>query len=204
MESAARLHLDLACVTLHRTQEEFEESTRKLEEKVDALEKKLEERVDERVNTLQKKVEAKIDGVQASLTTRIEINDYLYDLRLEREATRVFDNKRESPSFIWRINGMNRILREAKRSTDVESEPFLSGANGYKLKVLMQPSGDLSRSGKNGYVTAGCCTLAAELAIRQAFPILPFRLNHNIFKPPTNADHSSPWCFSGNQSSVGT
>ena len=153
MESAARLHLDLACVTLHRTQEEFKETTRKLEEKVDALEKKLEERVDERVNTLQKKVEAKIDGVQASLTTRIEINDYLYDLRLEREATRVFDNKRESPSFIWRINGMNRILREARRSTDVESEPFFSEANGYKLKVLMKPSGDLSRSGKNGYVS---------------------------------------------------
>ena len=97
MESAARLHLALACVTLHRRHEEFKETTRKLEEKVDALEKKLEERVDERVNTLQKKVEAKLEGVQASLTTGIEINDYLYDLRLEREATRVFDDKRESP-----------------------------------------------------------------------------------------------------------
>jgi len=153
LESAARLHLDLACVKLHRTQEEFKETTRKLEEKVDALEKKLQETVDERVNTLQKKVEAKIDGVQASLTSRIEINDYLYDLRLEREAARVSDDKRESPSFIWKINGMHKILREARRSTDVESEPFFSGVNGYKLKVLMEPSGDLSRSGKNGYVS---------------------------------------------------
>ena len=76
MESAARLHLDLACVKLHRTQEEFKETTRKLEEKVDALEKKFEERVDERVNnTLHKKVEAKMDGVQGSLTTRVEIID---------------------------------------------------------------------------------------------------------------------------------
>ena len=153
MESAARLHRDLACVTLHRTQQEFKETTRKLEEKVDALEKKLEERVNERVNTLQKKVEAKIDGVQASLTTRIEINDYLYDVRLEREGTRVSDDNMESPSFIWKINGMYRILREARRNTDIESEPFFSGANGYKLKVLIQPSGDLSRSGKNGYVS---------------------------------------------------
>ena len=156
LESAARLHLDLACVKLHRTQEEFkkqQETTRKLEEKVDALEKKLEKRVDERVDALQRKLEAKIDGVQASLTTRMEINDYLYDLRLEREATRDSDTKRESPSFIWKINGMHKILREARRSTRVESEPFFSEANGYKLKVFMEPSGDLSRSGKNGYVS---------------------------------------------------
>ena len=153
MESAARLHLDLACVKLHRTQEEFKETTRKLEEKVDALEKKFEERVDVRVNALEKKVEAKIDGVQASLNTRMEINDYFFDLRLEREATRVSDDKRKSPSFIWKIIGMYKILREARRSPDVESEPFFSGTNGYKLKVLMEPSGDLSRSGKNGYVS---------------------------------------------------
>ena len=52
---------------------------------------------------------------------------------------------------------MYRILREARRSTDIESEPFYSGANGYKLKVLMQPSGDLPRSGKNGYVSTPYC-----------------------------------------------
>lgn len=153
MESAARLHLDLACVKLHRTQEEFQDATRKLEEKVDALEKKLEEKVDERVDTLQKKVEAKIDVVQASLTSKIEINDYLYDFRLEREVMRVSDKKKESRPFIWKINGVHKTLREAKRNTWVESEPFFSEANGYKLKVLMQPSGDLSRSGKNGYVS---------------------------------------------------
>lgn len=153
MESAARLHLDLACVKLYRTQEEFKETTRKLEEKVDALEKKLEERMDERVNTLQRKVEAKIDGVEASLTTRFEINDYLFDLKLEREATRVSDDKRESPCFVWKINGMHEILRLARNIVDVESEPFFSEANGYKLKVVMEPSGEWSRSGKNGYVS---------------------------------------------------
>ena len=105
------------------------------------------------LNTLQKKVEAKTDRVQASLTTIFEINDYFYDLRLEREATRVANDKREPPAFVWKINGKYKILREARRSPDVESEPFFSGANGYKLKVLMEPSGDLSRSGKNGYVS---------------------------------------------------
>ena len=139
---------------LHSTQEEFKETTRKLEEKVDALEKKLEKRVDERVNSLQKKLDAKIDGVHASLTARIGINGYRYDLRFEREAKRVSGDKRESPSFIWKINGMHKILREAWRgSDDVESEPFFSEANGYKLKVVMEPSGDVSRSGKNGYVS---------------------------------------------------
>ena len=95
----------------------------------------------------------KIDGAQASLTTIIEINDYFYDLRLEREAMRVSNDKREPPAFSWKINDMYKILREARRSPDVESEPFYSGTNGYKLKVLMEPCGDLSRSGKNGYVS---------------------------------------------------
>ena len=48
---------------------------------------------------------------------------------------------------------MHKILREARRNTNVESEPFFFGANGYKLKVLMELSGDLSRSDKNGYVS---------------------------------------------------
>ena len=118
-----------------------------------SLEKKIQERVYERLNIVQKKVETKIDGAQASLTTIIEINDYFFDLRLEREATRVSDDKRKSPSFTWKVNGMYKILREARRDTDVESEPFFSRANDYKLRVLMEPSGDLSRSGKNGYVS---------------------------------------------------
>ena len=121
-----------------------------------SVEKKIQEGVDGRVNTLQKKVEAQIDGVQASLTTRIEINDYFYDLRLEIEVTRVSSDKREPPAFVWKINGMYKILSVARRSPGVESEPFFSGANGYKLKVLMEPSGDLSRSGRNGYVSLPC------------------------------------------------
>ena len=107
--------------------------------------------MDERVNnTLHKKVEAKMDGSQGSLTTRVKIIDYLFVLKLEREVTKISDDKGKSPSVIWKINGMYKILREARRNTNVESEQFLFGANGYKLKVLMEPSGDLSRSDKNG------------------------------------------------------
>ena len=69
------------------------------------------------------------------------------------EVPKISDDKGKSPSVIWKINGMYKILREARRSPDVESEPFFSRANGYKLKVLMEPCGDLSRSGKNGYVS---------------------------------------------------
>lgn len=137
LEFVVRFYFDLVCVMLYRIQEEFKEIIRKFEEKVDVLEKKFEERVDERVNIFQKKVEVKIDGVQVSLIIRIEINDYFYDLRFEREVIRVFDNKRELLLFIWRINGMNRILREVRRSIDVESELFFFEVNGYKLKVFM-------------------------------------------------------------------
>ena len=87
--------------------------------------------MDERVNnTLHKKVEAKMDGSQGSLTTRVKIIDYLFVLKLEREVTKISDDKGKSPSVIWKINGMYKILREARRNTNVESEPFFSRANG--------------------------------------------------------------------------
>ena len=41
LESAAKLHLDLACVKLNKNNEEFQEVTRKLEAKIDTLEKSM-------------------------------------------------------------------------------------------------------------------------------------------------------------------
>ena len=41
LESAAKLHLDLACVKLNKNNEESQEVTRKLEAKIDALEKSM-------------------------------------------------------------------------------------------------------------------------------------------------------------------
>ena len=44
LESAAKLHFHLACVKLNRNNEEFQEVTKRLEAKIDALEKKVEEK----------------------------------------------------------------------------------------------------------------------------------------------------------------
>ncbi|KAL9954684.1 hypothetical protein ACROYT_G042252 [Oculina patagonica] len=53
LDAAARRHLDLACVKLNTNQEEFKETTRKLESKIEALEEKLDS---------QKQLTAKLDG----------------------------------------------------------------------------------------------------------------------------------------------
>ncbi|KAL9954680.1 hypothetical protein ACROYT_G042246 [Oculina patagonica] len=157
LESAARVHLDFACVKLHRTQKEFKETTRKLEERVDTLQKQLEDKVDEKVCALQKKLEEKVGAVKADLTSKIDINNYVLDFRIDREISEIrrnqSDQKKQSTSFIWKISGIYRILREATRNTSVKSEPFFTEPNGYKLRVLMKPNGDLSRSGKTGYVS---------------------------------------------------
>ena len=44
LESAAKLHFHLACVKLNRNNEEFQEVTKRLEAKIDALEKQVEEK----------------------------------------------------------------------------------------------------------------------------------------------------------------
>ena len=182
LESAARVHLDFACVKLYRTQNEFKETTRKLEEKVDILQKQLEEKVNEKVDTLQKRLEEKVSEVKKDLTSSIDINHIVLDVRIDREIREISDEireisdkKKKSPSFIWKINGMHRILREASRSTSVCSDPFFTEANAYKLKVLMKPNGDLSRSGKTGYVSFYLVIMRGEYDA-----ILPWPFQHTV------------------------
>lgn len=170
-------------MTLHRTQKEFKETTRKLEEKVDTLQKQLEDKVDEKVCALQKKLEEKVGAVKADLTSKIDINNYVLDFRIDREVREIrrnqSDQKKQSPSFIWKIIGIHRLLREATRSTDVKSEPFFTEPNGYKLRVLMSPNGELSRSGKTGYVSFYIVIMRGEYDAILPWPfmhIMTFRL----------------------------
>ena len=44
LESAAKLHLNLACVKLNKNSDEFQEVTKRLEAKIDALEKQVQEK----------------------------------------------------------------------------------------------------------------------------------------------------------------
>lgn len=117
LESAARHHLDLACVKLNRNNEEFQEVTKRLEAKIDALEKKVEEKWNS----------------QQQLTTHLSV--------LNRKVLKL---KEESSPFVWNISGFKGLLKSAKKgiNTGVDSPPFFTGPVGYKLHVFINPNGD--------------------------------------------------------------
>lgn len=127
LDCAVRRHLDLACLKLHANQEEFKDTTRKLENKIEALQKELKEKVD----------------AQAQLTKNLGI-------KLEGEVTKL---KGESTPFMWKIEGFKEILRDAKRGRDTHiwSGYFYTGPIGYKLRVCMCPNG--LGDGKNTHVS---------------------------------------------------
>ena len=136
LESAAKLHLDLACVKLNKNHEEFQEVTKRLEAKIDALEKK----VNEKWNS------------QQQLTTELSV-------KLNRKVLKL---KEESPPFVWKISGFNGLLKSAKKgiNTDVESSPFFTGPVGYKLCVFIYPNGN--DDGRNTHLSVYICLLKGK------------------------------------------
>lgn len=112
---------------LNTNQEEFQERTRDLECKMEALEKQLKEKLDS----------------QKELTVNL-------GKKLDRE---VFKLKEESPPFIWKIKDFSKMYSIAKRGleTEIESGYFFTGPNGYKLRVLMYPNG--CSAGKNTHIS---------------------------------------------------
>ena len=134
-----RLHLDLACVKLNDTQEEFKETTTKLEHKIDELQKQLKEKVD----------------AQTQLTRNLSI-------KLDRVDREISELKEASPPYMWKIEGFREMLRDAKRGrdTEIESGHFFSGPNGYKLMALMYPNG--AYHVKNTYLSVFVCILRGK------------------------------------------
>ena len=134
-----RLHLDLACVKLNDTQEEFKETTTKLEHKIEELQKQLKEKVD----------------AQAQLTTNLSI-------KLDRVDREISELKEASPPYMWKIDGFREMLRDAKRGrdTEIESGHFFSGPNGYKLMAIMYPNG--VKDGRNTYLSVFVCILRGK------------------------------------------
>ncbi|XP_078350403.1 TNF receptor-associated factor 6-like isoform X1 [Oculina patagonica] len=132
LDAAARRHLDLACVKLNTNQEEFKETTRKLECKIEAMEKKLDS--------------------QKQLTANL-------GTKLDGEVLKL---KEKSPPYMWKIEGFNEILRDAKRGwdTEIESGYFFTGPNGYKLMVRMYPNGN--GAGKNTHISVYLCILRGK------------------------------------------
>ena len=120
LDSSARRHLDLACVKLNANQEQFKETTRKLESKIEALEKQFKEKF-------------QLFELQMQLTTNLGI----------KRDNEILKLKEESQPFVWKIEYFREILKDAKRgrSTFISSGNFFTGPNGYKLILAMYPNG---------------------------------------------------------------
>ena len=119
--SATRLHLDLACVKLTKT-----------EAKLNGAEAKLND------------IDAKLNDAHIKLN---ETQEKLNETEEKLEATRKVIEKLETRMFTWRINNFSETLKQAqlggKRSKD--SDPFYTdktGSYGYKLKARFGHIGD--------------------------------------------------------------
>ena len=130
-------HLELACVKLHNTQEEFREKTRDLEGKIDSLSRLH----DGRISTLEKQ-----------LKEFKKVNDFLVN-KVAAQAKQISVLYLKPPQLSWRINDVEKVLSQAreKNSTVLESPPFYSANNGYKLKLHVYPNGD--RTSKNNWLS---------------------------------------------------
>ncbi|XP_022807328.1 TNF receptor-associated factor 6-like [Stylophora pistillata] len=144
LESAVRLHLDLACVKLNATEEKvkkFEETNTKLEHKIEELQRKLEE-----------------EGKAQERLTR----DHKWQLRdLDRKISKF---KEESQPYVWKIEEFSEIFHHAKGPTEreyaLESGYFFSGPNGYRLKALLYPDG--TNDGKNTHLSVFFCVMRGK------------------------------------------
>ena len=130
LDSSARHHLDLASVKLNTNQEQFKETTRKLESKIEALEKQFKEKF-------------QLFDLQIQLATNLGT----------KRDNEILKLKEESQPFVWKIEYFGDILKDAKRgrNTLVSSGNFYTGPNGYRLVLDMYPNGN--GVGKNSHIS---------------------------------------------------
>ena len=128
LESAARVHLDLACVKLNNTEDELNKAKDKLT-----------------------KIEDKLDNTVALLNeTRVAFEKSVELLQLA--------SVRHEKMFLWRIDSFSEILKEAKNGGKdrIGSDPFYirteTESFGYKLRVSIDPNG--SGDGKGTHLSA--------------------------------------------------
>lgn len=148
LESASRRHLDLACVKLHNTQEEFKETTRKLEEKMDSFCKQQNER---------------ISGLEQQLKELKKVNDFLVG-KVATQGKEISRLNQKPPQLSWKINSIGKILSQAcekkGEKTVIDSVPFYSASCGYKLKVSVYPKGDKTHN--NTYLSVFLAIIQGE------------------------------------------
>ena len=61
--------------------------------------------------------------------------------------------RREYTTFVWKVDDFNEVLEDAKTGVSeyVQSVPFYTGKQGYKLRVRIYPDGD--QSNRNRYLS---------------------------------------------------
>ncbi len=173
LQSATRIHLDLACVKLNNTEAKLNKTEVKLNNteaklnntklKLNVTEVKLNETQVQLNNTEKttKKLLEKLDTLERKFkNTEVKLNKTQEKLATTSKQVEKFDK-----SFVWKIDTFSSILRQARAGgkSVYDSDPFYTdrtGANGYKLKVKFYPNGD--GSGKNTHLSVYIFVMKGE------------------------------------------
>jgi len=131
LQSATRLHFDLACAKLTSTKVKLNDTEAKLND-----------------------TDAKLNDAHIKLNeTKVKLNETEEKLK----ATRKVVEKLGTQIFTWRINNFSAILRHAKtgEKPSNESVPFYTDRTesyGYKLKVRIYPNGRYASQNLSVYI----------------------------------------------------
>ena len=136
LESATRIHLDLVCIKLTKTEDELNNTKDKL-----------------------KKTEDKSNNTEALLNeTRLELKNAMELLKLS--------SVKHNDAFLWRIDSFSEILEEAKNGGEdkIYSDPLYTKTEtetfGYKLRFFIHPGG--SGDGKNTHLSVFMVVMKGE------------------------------------------
>ncbi|XP_078355844.1 TNF receptor-associated factor 6-like [Oculina patagonica] len=180
LQSATRLHLDLACVKLNNTEAKLNKTEVKLnnteaklnntklklnitEVKLNVTEVKLNEaqvQLNKTEKTTKKLLE-KLDTLERKFkNTEVKLSKTQEKLETTSKQVEKFDKP-----FVWKIDTFSSILRQARAGgkSVYDSAPFYTdrtGANGFKLKVKLYPNGD--GSGKNTHLSVFIFVMKGE------------------------------------------
>ncbi|KAL9954673.1 hypothetical protein ACROYT_G042238 [Oculina patagonica] len=139
LQSAVRLHLDLACIKLNNTEVKLNTTVVKLNV-----------------------TEVKLNNTEVELNnTKVKLND----TQKKVETTTKLVEKFNTRTFIWKINNLSEILRQAKtgEKISIESAPFYTDRTesyGYKLRVKIYPNGN--GPGKNTHLSVFIYAIEGE------------------------------------------
>ena len=96
--------------------------------------------------------DGRISTLEKQLKEFKKVNDFLVN-KVAAQAKQISVLYLKPPQLSWRINDVEKVLSQAreKNSTVLESSPFYSANNGYKLKLHVYPNGD--RTSKNNWLS---------------------------------------------------